>query len=184
MWQYNNELYHHGVKGQKWGIRRFQNPDGSLTDEGRRRNGNKIIDSIRDEYRHQKQKRAERKEYKKAKRIVEGEKARKNGEFIFSNNLSTRSKMFATNVGSEIVKQYAKSYLDNHRAVLITKSNMVVPLSDISSSAINAGRLAINTYMGVKNYNRNRAIKEYDNASYKERKQAKETIAKYESRYK
>lgn len=30
----NNELYHHGIKGQKWGHRRYQNPDGSLTDEG------------------------------------------------------------------------------------------------------------------------------------------------------
>jgi hypothetical protein len=28
------ELYHHGIKGQKWGIRRYQNEDGSLTDEG------------------------------------------------------------------------------------------------------------------------------------------------------
>lgn len=29
-----NELYHHGVLGQKWGIRRFQNEDGSRTNEG------------------------------------------------------------------------------------------------------------------------------------------------------
>ena len=28
------ELYHHGIKGQKWGVRRFQNEDGSLTKEG------------------------------------------------------------------------------------------------------------------------------------------------------
>ena len=32
-----NELYHHGIKGQRWGVRRFQNPDGSLTDAGKRR---------------------------------------------------------------------------------------------------------------------------------------------------
>lgn len=32
-----NELYHHGVIGMRWGIRRYQNPDGSLTEEGRRR---------------------------------------------------------------------------------------------------------------------------------------------------
>lgn len=32
-----NELYHHGVKGMRWGIRRYQNPDGSLTDLGRKR---------------------------------------------------------------------------------------------------------------------------------------------------
>ena len=32
-----NELYHHGVKGMRWGIRRYQNPDGSLTDLGRKK---------------------------------------------------------------------------------------------------------------------------------------------------
>lgn len=35
----SEELYHHGIKGQKWGVRRYQNSDGSLTDEGRRRYG-------------------------------------------------------------------------------------------------------------------------------------------------
>lgn len=33
----NNELYHHGIKGMKWGVRRFQNPDGTLTTEGKNR---------------------------------------------------------------------------------------------------------------------------------------------------
>ena len=36
-----NELYHHGTKGQKWGIRRYQNPDGSLTPAGKKRYGTK-----------------------------------------------------------------------------------------------------------------------------------------------
>ena len=34
---YPNELYHHGIKGQKWGVRRYQNPDGSLTAAGKER---------------------------------------------------------------------------------------------------------------------------------------------------
>lgn len=33
----NTELYHHGIKGMKWGIRRFQNKDGSLTAAGKKR---------------------------------------------------------------------------------------------------------------------------------------------------
>lgn len=33
----NLYLVHHGIKGQKWGIRRFQNKDGSYTDEGKKR---------------------------------------------------------------------------------------------------------------------------------------------------
>lgn len=33
----NNTLYHHGVKGMRWGVRRYQNKDGSLTAKGKKR---------------------------------------------------------------------------------------------------------------------------------------------------
>ena len=32
-----NELFHHGIKGMRWGVRRYQNPDGTLTEAGKRR---------------------------------------------------------------------------------------------------------------------------------------------------
>ena len=35
-----NELYHHGIKGMRWGVRRYQNKDGSLTPQGKKKYGN------------------------------------------------------------------------------------------------------------------------------------------------
>ena len=41
----SNSLVHHGIPGMKWGIRRYQNKDGSLTAAGRRR-----ANKLKDEY--------------------------------------------------------------------------------------------------------------------------------------
>lgn len=51
---YDSEyLAHYGIKGQKWGIRRFQNPDGTLTAEGLKRYGSvkELKKAIKEEYR-------------------------------------------------------------------------------------------------------------------------------------
>ena len=36
-WSYGGHLAHYGIKGQQWGVRRFQNEDGTLTEEGKAR---------------------------------------------------------------------------------------------------------------------------------------------------
>ena len=44
----NSYLAHHGIKGQRWGVRRFQNPDGSLKPMGKSRY-TKVLDKLDDE---------------------------------------------------------------------------------------------------------------------------------------
>nr|DAF76571.1 MAG TPA: hypothetical protein [Caudoviricetes sp.] len=46
---YDSVIEHHGIKGQKWGIRRYQNPDGTLTEEGKKRLGRMSPDAVRKE---------------------------------------------------------------------------------------------------------------------------------------
>lgn len=43
----NYVLYHHGIKGQKWGVRRYQNEDGTLTDAGKRRQASEELAAAR-----------------------------------------------------------------------------------------------------------------------------------------
>lgn len=43
-----SEIYHHGVKGMKWGVRRYQNKDGSLTSTGKKRRKNNLMTEIKE----------------------------------------------------------------------------------------------------------------------------------------
>lgn len=44
-----SELYHHGILGQKWGVRRYQNEDGTYTSVGRKRRESENSREISDE---------------------------------------------------------------------------------------------------------------------------------------
>ncbi len=42
----NGVLIHHGIKGMKWGVRRYQNKDGTLTDAGKKRYDKDVRDNL------------------------------------------------------------------------------------------------------------------------------------------
>ena len=46
----NNELYHHGIRGMKWGVRRYQNKDGSLTNAGKKRYNQQALTEAHEDY--------------------------------------------------------------------------------------------------------------------------------------
>lgn len=70
-----SELYHHGILGQKWGVRRYQNKDGSLTAAGKA----KVKQFKKDETADIKRKLADKKE-KINKKISETEDKQKKQE--------------------------------------------------------------------------------------------------------
>ena len=78
------ELAHHGIKGQKWGIRRYQNEDGSLTAEGMARYG--VSENKNRRYSTAEMMRMES-NVKKQQRL---EQRTKNGEILRKNGMNTK----------------------------------------------------------------------------------------------
>jgi len=71
----NEQLYHHGTKGMKWGVRRYQNADGSLTAAGRVRYGvgkarDKIGSAVKTGVQKHKAKVAAKKEEKRIEELM------------------------------------------------------------------------------------------------------------------
>ena len=110
----NGELYHWGIKGMKWGKRRYQNKDGSLTAAGRERYGDD---------RHEDYKRARAKplssmsdqELRTALNRMQMEQQYKN----FTTPKEASGQKWVKSLLSESSKDIAKSYITKYGKKLI-----------------------------------------------------------------
>lgn len=79
-------IYHHGIIGQKWGVRRFQNSDGSLTSAGKERYGQKVLDTVKKvtEKRFEKQQQKAKDGYDLANSLAEKARVERKNRFFGS----------------------------------------------------------------------------------------------------
>lgn len=146
MWTYNytysNYICHHGIKGQKWGVRRYQNENGSLTSAGKKR----YSSFATKRYEKKVQKYTQKAEKQEAKSMAAGNyvpsKYRRKAEEAASR--AKRSQEFDDKYSSELNKRSV-----GERAV---KSWLVGALNYDSyirqrAVGIDKGRAMVNTYL-------------------------------------
>lgn len=138
MWRYNNtnEIYHHGILGQKWGVRRYQNKDGSLTPAGKRKAA-----KMKDEYTALTGKRLIRKPTKKEepKKIGEENASRK--------QIKEMSDTEVTNRIERLRKEKELAGLQSETASKGEKFISTVGKQVIAPAAIEAGKRVLTNWL-------------------------------------
>lgn len=128
---FSNELYHHGIKGMKWGIRRYQNPDGTLTAEGKQRYG-----TVENFHKHQKIKKA-----LKTGVIVAGAVLAAYGGYRISQMLKDSNTKEISDVGKSIIEESTIKLVNADSG----------SASSISAKSADAARVAANNTVKVAN---------------------------------
>ena len=120
-----NELYHHGVKGQKWGVRRYQYEDGSLTPGGKKRYAK---DQYRQATKSYMRREINKEQYSQAKKDYKTEKQQYkktlNKEFndIVESERSKRKMMYRDYVYKNAAKKVVDEGMDRKTALSKAKT--------------------------------------------------------------
>ena len=114
-----DELAHHGTKGMKWGVRRYQNKDGSLTNAGKKRY-NAELAKVRQEEKTLKNRKATK---AKIDKLEARKKAVEEGKKEFEGTKTGKSRK-AKGSSEEAVKKTAKNMTDEELITAINRARL------------------------------------------------------------
>ena len=151
---YSDELYHHGIKGQKWGVRRFQNENGTFTSLGRQRHADAVADYKSAKEKKRAARRARRsgeiskEEYAKSKQELKNArlKVKSAKADIASYKLADKGKKLADK-GDSLAKVKKEKEFGNKKALAaMGASTGAIVASNIMARS---GRISVKQFLGV-----------------------------------
>ena len=173
-WTSEDYLMHHGIKGMKWGVRRFQNSDGSLTIEGRKRYSTgdfkKKVSELRAK---RKEKAAARLERRKEKAIASG-----NADRIYK----YASKMSNGELANAVSRAASMKQLSDLRK---TKKSLLARASDTANRLNTYGTNFLNlakTIKSIKDFRKKEEKPDPDHDEYMKKAKEKAFTAADEAR--
>lgn len=171
-----NTIYHHGIKGMKWGVRRYQNYDGSYTKRGLERY-KKAESNYNDARKNQKNTRSSYKnglstknDVKEANRKVKTAKKELNKAYdrLKTDKLADEGKALyrkghtiTANTSLNFIQREAITLIGSNVVSGLLAANGNYSLALLSERVIGIGGTAANVVLGIKSSRENRRLRAY-----------------------